>query len=370
MDRDLLPSKIFWNLQANWHFRHRPNAPTLSVQDTVKGLQRLLLAEQGALLQHTLQRAYARCVSLEALSRLDIALYQEGIDQRVWRAQATLMDGTTQCFGIMVARAPGASSLLTQRDFSHLQTLHAQQARYCVTPYVCGTAPVAGGVAAYTVEWLEDYKELVFEITLEGGVFLINAHGAHRRFSPQASRQIWRRLVEILWWYPPLRGVNIQAGDFVGRVQADEPVALKLTTARALAAGTPQLVLPLAWDQPDNAARVRRLGAGSSFGARHRSAARLAEALAEQWHGGVGAVLSAAPAAPGAARGYRADPPRPPGARLRGSSYAPLAAARAWDPASHGHDSACVSGHWDAAPAPDPQAGTPPNEAVRKGGTG
>jgi hypothetical protein len=145
------------------------------------------------------------------------------------------MDGTTQCFGIIVARAPGASSLLTQRDFSHLQTLHAQQARYCVTPYVCGTAPVAGGVAAYTVEWLEDYKELVFEITLDGGVFLINAHGAHRRFSPQASRQIWRRLIEILWWYPQLRGVNIQAGDFVGRVQADEQVELKLTTARALA---------------------------------------------------------------------------------------------------------------------------------------
>ena len=104
-----------------------------------------------------------------------------------------------------------------------------------MTPYVCGTAPVAGGVAAYTVEWLEDYKELVFEITLDGGVFLINAHGAHRRFSPQASRQIWRRLVEILWWYPQLRGVNIQAGDFVGRVQADEQVELKLTTARALA---------------------------------------------------------------------------------------------------------------------------------------
>jgi len=53
------------------------------------------------------------------------------------------------------------------------------------------------------------------------------------------------------------------------------------TTAGALAAGTPQLVLPLAWDQPDNAARVRRLGAGSSLGARQRSAARLAEALAE-----------------------------------------------------------------------------------------
>ena len=108
MDRGLLLSKIFWNLQANWHFRHRPDVPTLSVQETVKGLQRLLLAEQGALLQHTLQGAYARSVSLEALNRLDIALYQEGIDQRVWRAQATLMDGTTQGFGIIVARAPGA----------------------------------------------------------------------------------------------------------------------------------------------------------------------------------------------------------------------------------------------------------------------
>src|SRR2546427_12364348 len=56
MDRGLLPSKIFWNLQANWHFRHRPNAPTLSVQDTVQGLQRLLLAEQGALLQRSEER--------------------------------------------------------------------------------------------------------------------------------------------------------------------------------------------------------------------------------------------------------------------------------------------------------------------------
>ena len=235
MDRDLLLRKIFWDLQVNWHFRHHPDAHTLSVQDTVKGLQRLLLAEQGTMLQHTLQRASARCVALDTLSRLDIALYQEGVDQRVWRAQATLMDGTTPRFGIIVARAPGASSFLTQRDFAHLQILHAQQARYCVTPYICGTAPVAGGVAAYTVEWLEDYKELVFEITLDGGVFLSNAHGAHRRFSPQASRQIWRRLVESLWWYPQLRGVNIQAGDFVGRRQADGQVDLKLTTARLLA---------------------------------------------------------------------------------------------------------------------------------------
>lgn len=232
MDRQALLSKIYWYPQPRWHMRHRPDAQTLSLQETVRGLQALLLAERGAMLQQTLQRAAARPVPLTTLHRLDIALYQEGLDQRVWRAQATLLNGTVLLFGIIVARAPGASSTLTQRDFTHLSALHRQQARYCATPYVCGTAPVAGGVAAYTVEWLEAYKELVFEITLDGGVFLSNAHGAHRRFSPQESRQIWRRIVEILWWYPTLRAVNVQAGDFVGRVHADGQIELKLTTAR------------------------------------------------------------------------------------------------------------------------------------------
>src|SRR5215470_16904927 len=235
MDKQLLLSKISWHLQSNWHWRHQPVPQALSVPETVKGLQALLLAEQGAMLQQTLQLAYARPVPLEALSRLTIALYQEGVDQRVWRAQATLLDGTARPFGIIVARAPGASSVLTQRDFANLQTLHRQQARYCVTPYVYGTAPVAGGVAAYTVEWLDEYKELVCEITLDGGVFLINAHGAQRRFSPQESRQIWRCMVTILWRYPTVRAVNIQAGDFVVRQRANGPIELKLTTARELA---------------------------------------------------------------------------------------------------------------------------------------
>lgn len=43
------------------------------------------------------------------------------------------------------------------------------------------------------------------------------------------------------------------------------------TTAVALEAGCPQLILPLAWDQPDNADRVVRLGAGASLGRRHRT---------------------------------------------------------------------------------------------------
>jgi UDP:flavonoid glycosyltransferase YjiC (YdhE family) len=51
------------------------------------------------------------------------------------------------------------------------------------------------------------------------------------------------------------------------------------TTAAALASGCPQLVLPLAWDQPDNAARVKRLGVGFGLGARQRSVADMARAL-------------------------------------------------------------------------------------------
>ena len=54
------------------------------------------------------------------------------------------------------------------------------------------------------------------------------------------------------------------------------------TTARAMAAGKPQVVLPLAWDQPDNSARICRLGAGTKLTIRHRNASQLAAAIAEQ----------------------------------------------------------------------------------------
>lgn len=53
------------------------------------------------------------------------------------------------------------------------------------------------------------------------------------------------------------------------------------TTAEALRAGTPQLLVPLAHDQFDNAARVRALGAGSSLRAARLSARRLEKSLAQ-----------------------------------------------------------------------------------------
>lgn len=51
------------------------------------------------------------------------------------------------------------------------------------------------------------------------------------------------------------------------------------TTGAALRAGRPQLVVPFMGDQPDNAARIVRLGVGASLDIRHYSARRAAEAL-------------------------------------------------------------------------------------------
>lgn len=235
MDRAALLRKIWWNLQQPWHLRRAPDPAALSLTDTVKGLQAFLLAERAAILRRTLAAVWQRPVALQELERLDITFYQEGADQRVWHAQATLADSSTHPFGMIVARMPGASSDLTQRDFVNLQRLQAQQPRYCVRPYSSGWLPEK--VAAYTVEWLDLYKEVVFEITIAGGVFLVNAHGAHRHFSPQTSRHIWRRIVDILWHYPGLQAVNLQAGDFVARLAEDEAeIDLKLTTARQLGA--------------------------------------------------------------------------------------------------------------------------------------
>jgi rhamnosyltransferase subunit B len=51
------------------------------------------------------------------------------------------------------------------------------------------------------------------------------------------------------------------------------------TVAEALAAGTPQLIRPLCFDQPDNGDRIQRLGAGLWMKPRHSTPANLAHAL-------------------------------------------------------------------------------------------
>jgi rhamnosyltransferase subunit B len=53
------------------------------------------------------------------------------------------------------------------------------------------------------------------------------------------------------------------------------------TTAQALAAGIPQLIMPLAHDQPDNAARVKRLGVGLEVSPQKYRARRVSSILEE-----------------------------------------------------------------------------------------
>ena len=52
------------------------------------------------------------------------------------------------------------------------------------------------------------------------------------------------------------------------------------TAAQALAAGRPQLVMPMAFDQPDNAARLVRLGVARMLPPARFSGARVARQLA------------------------------------------------------------------------------------------
>lgn len=59
------------------------------------------------------------------------------------------------------------------------------------------------------------------------------------------------------------------------------------TMAEALAAGKPQLILPISWDQFDNAIRVKELGAGDWLRRHGRSAATIAAALSAMLAGDV-----------------------------------------------------------------------------------
>ena len=51
------------------------------------------------------------------------------------------------------------------------------------------------------------------------------------------------------------------------------------TSAQGMAAGVPQLVMPLSHDQPDNAGRMKRLGVADALGPRRYRASAVAERL-------------------------------------------------------------------------------------------
>jgi UDP:flavonoid glycosyltransferase YjiC (YdhE family) len=56
------------------------------------------------------------------------------------------------------------------------------------------------------------------------------------------------------------------------------------TTGQALRAGRPQLIVPYGWDQPDNAARVERIGVGKHIPRSAWSTATAVTALSQLLH--------------------------------------------------------------------------------------
>jgi rhamnosyltransferase subunit B len=87
-------------------------------------------------------------------------------------------------------------------------------------------------------------------------------------------RQIQDRLPDDVRYFPyiPFRRLLPRAGMLVHHGGIG-------TCAQALQAGIPQLIHPMAYDQYDNAWRVRRLGVGDWFDIRDASARRLAEKI-------------------------------------------------------------------------------------------
>jgi rhamnosyltransferase subunit B len=105
--------------------------------------------------------------------------------------------------------------------------------------------------------------------------------------SAAAARLLGRRALLLLGKNPPPANLseNMLAIDYVPYSQVFPRSACVVhqggvgTTAQALRAGIPQLIMPYAFDQPDNAARVVRLGVGDSVSRQRYRADRVARQL-------------------------------------------------------------------------------------------
>jgi rhamnosyltransferase subunit B len=113
--------------------------------------------------------------------------------------------------------------------------------------------------------------------------------GTFYQESIRAVTQLNRRAVLLIGKNPPPNSLSedIIAIDYVPYSQIF-PHACAIvhqggigTTAQALRAGRPTLIMPYSYDQPDNAARVERLGTSRTISRKQYSAVRVARELSE-----------------------------------------------------------------------------------------
>jgi UDP:flavonoid glycosyltransferase YjiC (YdhE family) len=112
--------------------------------------------------------------------------------------------------------------------------------------------------------------------------------GEFYRHSAEAARLVWRRAVLLVGPEPPSLPVfddRIAVAPYAPFSELFPRAATVVhqggigTTAQTLRAGRPMVIVPFSHDQPDNAARIVRLGTGAVIGRREYSAATAAEAL-------------------------------------------------------------------------------------------
>jgi UDP:flavonoid glycosyltransferase YjiC (YdhE family) len=143
-------------------------------------------------------------------------------------------------------------------------------------------------IDASTRQTLEDFLRAgTLPITFTLGSAAVMQPGRFFEESATAARLVGRRALLLM-------GKNATSGSLGGDVFVGDYLPYSAvfprsaavvhqggvgTTAQGLRAGVPQLVMPYAFDQPDNAARVGRLGVGLSVGRQRYTANRAAEQL-------------------------------------------------------------------------------------------
>ncbi|HEX5445343.1 MAG TPA: glycosyltransferase, partial [Pirellulales bacterium] len=194
---------------------------------------------------------------------------------------------------LSLPRAAGVNALLD----SHSPTLVLALFSQLLARHQCDWPPhtVTTGFPFYdggSVELSAELQEFLDRgappIVFTLGTAVSSDAGQFFQHSLAAAQRLGRRAVLVIKHGHNLPGAlpsNVMAVDFAAFSQLFPRAEIIVhhggigTTGLAMRAGKPMLVVPHAWDQPDNADRVVRLGIGRSVWPRHYTAARAAHEL-------------------------------------------------------------------------------------------
>lgn len=195
-------------------------------------------------------------VTIDKISKLKVALFQQGWYYGVFRIEINTKNGESRFFGINVPKTPQANSMILD-DYKNLQILYRQEASYVITPYSLNKVSDVlkeSELNIFSFAWYPSYKE-------------INNYDSERLYinSPPSidikeniidrsdSNFIKIQMIKILTIYYILtkkavgyyytegdgsweRGVGayLEAGDFIFKTSPNGEIKLRLVTVRTL----------------------------------------------------------------------------------------------------------------------------------------